>query len=123
MIPNKKASDMTRAELGAYIDQSVLKPEFTQGEIRKYIQEGIDYQCKTVCINPASIPMVRELCANTKVGLCVVCDFPFCPGFPRFSPQFFDFVVSIKKSPGKKLSPGHKKERRNEKQYELFLIY
>jgi deoxyribose-phosphate aldolase len=77
MVPHKKASDMTRAELGAYIDQSVLKPEFTQGEIRKYIQEGIDYQCKTVCINPASIPIARELCANTKVGLCVVCDFPF----------------------------------------------
>jgi deoxyribose-phosphate aldolase len=77
MIPNKKAAEMTRAELGSYIDQSVLKPEFTQGEIRKYIQEGIDYQCKTVCINPASIPIAKELCINTKVGLCVVCDFPF----------------------------------------------
>ena len=29
---------MTVEELAAYIDQSVLKPEFTQAEIRKYIQ-------------------------------------------------------------------------------------
>ncbi len=47
MKPNKKAQDMTVAELAAYIDQSVLKPEFTQAEIRRYIQEGIDFGCKT----------------------------------------------------------------------------
>jgi deoxyribose-phosphate aldolase len=77
MKPAKKAKDMTRAELAAYIDQSVLKPEFTRDEIRKYIQEGIEYGCKTVCINPSSIPIARELCKGTKTGLCVVCDFPF----------------------------------------------
>ena len=38
MKPAKKASEMTVAELAAYIDQSVLKPEFTQEEIRKYFQ-------------------------------------------------------------------------------------
>lgn len=77
MKPSKKASEMTAAELASYIDQSVLKPEFTQADIRKYIQEGIDYQCKTVCINPASLSIARELCAGTNTGICVVCDFPF----------------------------------------------
>lgn len=68
---------MSRAELAAYIDQSVLKPEFTQAEIRTYIQEGIDYGCKTVCINPSSLSIARALCAGTGTGICVVCDFPF----------------------------------------------
>lgn len=77
MKPEKKACEMTAAELGRYIDQSVLKPEFTQDDIRKYIQEGIDYNCKTVCINPASLPIARELCMGTDTGICVVCDFPF----------------------------------------------
>jgi deoxyribose-phosphate aldolase len=77
MIPAKKAKDMSRLELAGYIDQSVLKPEFTQDEIRKYIKEGIDYGCKTVCINPASLPIARELCKGSETGLCVVCDFPF----------------------------------------------
>jgi deoxyribose-phosphate aldolase len=77
MKPVKKASEMTVRELAAYIDQSVLKPEFTQEEIRKYIQEGIDFGCKTVCINPASLPVARPMCIGTDTGLCVVCDFPF----------------------------------------------
>ena len=77
MNPGKNAKEMTVAELAAYIDQSVLKPEFTQNDIRKYITEGIEYGCKTVCINPASIDIARELCKGTKTGICVVCDFPF----------------------------------------------
>jgi len=73
----KKAAEMTKKELARYIDQSVLKPEFTQAEIRKYIQEGIDFGCKTVCINPASIHIAKELCKGSDTGICVVCDFPF----------------------------------------------
>lgn len=77
MKPVKKASEMSVAELASYIDQSVLKPEFTQEEIRKYIQEGIDFGCKTVCINPASIGIAKELTTGTNTEICVVCDFPF----------------------------------------------
>lgn len=77
MIKNKKASEMSIEELGMYIDQSVLKPEFSQEEIRKYIQEGIDYHCHTVCINPSSLDIAQELTKGTKTKICVVCDFPF----------------------------------------------
>ena len=77
MRPSKKACEMTAAELGRYIDQSVLKPEFTDKDIRKYILEGIDYNCATVCINPSSLPIARALCRGTNTGICVVCDFPF----------------------------------------------
>lgn len=77
MIPAKKASEMSLAELGAYIDQSVLKPEFTQAEIRKYIQEGIDYHCKTVCVNPSAVEIALEMTKGTETKVCAVCDFPF----------------------------------------------
>lgn len=77
MKPSKKASEMSVAELATYIDQSVLKPEFTQEEIRKYIKEGVDLGCKTICINPASINIAKELTLGTKTEICVVCDFPF----------------------------------------------
>lgn len=73
----KKASEMTVEELGAYIDHSVLKPEFTEAEIRKYIQEGINYNCKAVCINPSSLDIACELTKGTETKICVVCDFPF----------------------------------------------
>jgi deoxyribose-phosphate aldolase len=77
MKPTKKAREMTARELAAYVDQSVLKPEFTQADIRRYIQEGIDFGCKTVCVNPASVPMAREMCLGTGTSVCAVCDFPF----------------------------------------------
>ena len=77
MKPAKKAAEMSVRELAAYIDQSVLKPEFTQEEIRRYIQDGIDVGCAAVCINPASLPIAEEMCRGTDTKICVVCDFPF----------------------------------------------
>jgi deoxyribose-phosphate aldolase len=73
----KKASEMTTKELAAYIDQSVLKPEFTDQEIRQYIQEAIDFGCKTVCINPSSLDIAKQMTKGTDTEICVVCDFPF----------------------------------------------
>lgn len=77
MKPNKKAAEMTQAELAAYIDQSVLKPEFTEEEIRRYIREGVDYGCRTVCVNPSSLEIAAELTRGSNTRICVVCDFPF----------------------------------------------
>ena len=77
MTPSKKASEMTTRELAAYIDQSVLKPEFTQEDIRKYIKEGVDYGCATVCVNPSSLDIAAELTKGSDTKICVVCDFPF----------------------------------------------
>ena len=73
----KKASEMTVKELARYIDQSVLKPEFTQEEIIKYSQEGIDFGCATICINPSSLEVLSKMVQGTETGICVVCDFPF----------------------------------------------
>ncbi len=77
MKPAKRAAEMTVRELARYIDQSVLKPEFTVDDIRRYSQEGVDYGCATICINPASLPIVAPMVEGTQTGICVVCDFPF----------------------------------------------
>lgn len=77
METTKKAAQMSERELARYIDQSVLKPEFTVAEIKKWTQEGIDYGCKTICINPSSMAIVAPMIKGTDTGLCVVCDFPF----------------------------------------------
>jgi deoxyribose-phosphate aldolase len=73
----KQAKEMTRAELAAFIDHSVLKPDLTQEEIKQCIRDGINFGCKTVCINASALPIARELCRGTTTGICVVCDFPF----------------------------------------------
>ncbi len=77
MKPGKPAREMTTGELAAYIDHSVLKPEFTPDEVRREVDAAISYGCKTVCINPASIEIGGPLCNGTDTGVCVVVDFPF----------------------------------------------
>lgn len=77
MQPSKPASQMSVAELAAYIDHSVLKPDFTPEDVRREVLYGIEVGCKTVCINPASLEVARPLCAGTATGVCVVVDFPF----------------------------------------------
>lgn len=77
MKPVTAAQDMTSEELAAYIDYSILKPEFSPADIEREVRAAIDYKCKTVCINPASIDIAKPLCEGTGTELCVVADFPF----------------------------------------------
>lgn len=64
-------------EFAAFVDVSVVNPEFTPGEIRDYVQRGVELGCKAVCINSSAIDIAREITASTGTGICVVCDFPF----------------------------------------------
>jgi deoxyribose-phosphate aldolase len=77
MTPRTPAADLTVPQLAAYIDHSVLKPEFTPEEIQREVGRGVQLGCRTVCINPAAIPLAQPLCAGTSTGVCVVIDFPF----------------------------------------------
>ena len=43
--PNKKASEMSTRELAAYIDYSVLKPEFTPEQIVELTKDGVELGC------------------------------------------------------------------------------
>lgn len=45
MKPEKKASEMSVAELASYIDYSVLKPEFTEQEIIDLTKDGAALGC------------------------------------------------------------------------------
>ena len=83
MKPTKKAAEMTAKELARYIDQSVLKPEFTQEEIKKYTQEGINFGCATICINPASLELVSKMVEGTASVSSVTSP----SGSPRQNPR------------------------------------
>lgn len=77
MKPPKPAAEMSVTELAAYIDHSILKPDFTPEDVRREVEAAVAFGCKTVCINPASVEIAAPLCAGTNTGLCVVVDFPF----------------------------------------------
>lgn len=76
-----KGEDMekiyTRDMLASYLDHAVLDPRFSVDELKKAIQIGVDYKCKSVCVNPDAIDIAKECIKNSETKLCVVCDFPF----------------------------------------------
>lgn len=77
MKPEKKASEMTVAELARYIDYSVLKPEFTEKEIVDLTKDGVRLGCATICINPVYMDLCDLYVKGSETMLCPVCDFPF----------------------------------------------
>ncbi len=77
MKPEKSANEMTREELAAYIDYSVLKPEFTVQQIVDLTLDGVKLGCATICINPGYMELCDPLVRGTKTMLCPVTDFPF----------------------------------------------
>lgn len=74
---NKKACEMSLKELTAYVDYSVLKPEFTMQEIVSLTKKGVEFGCATICINPGYLDLCEPLVKGTNTMLCPVCDFPF----------------------------------------------
>ncbi|MFT4106331.1 MAG: deoxyribose-phosphate aldolase [Lacrimispora sp.] len=74
---NKKASEMSLAELASYIDYSVLKPEFTEQEIIDLTKDGVKLKCATICINPGYMYLCEPYVKGTDTMLCPVTDFPF----------------------------------------------
>ena len=77
MIPTKNAETMTARELAAYIDYSVLKPEFTVQEIIDLTKDGVQLGCATICINPAYMDLCEPYVKGSDTMLCPVTDFPF----------------------------------------------
>lgn len=73
----KKASEMTAKELAAYIDYSVLKPEFTEEQIIELTKDGVELGCATICINPGYIELCTPYVEGSDTMLCPVTDFPF----------------------------------------------
>lgn len=77
MKPTKKACEMTTRELAAYIDYSVLKPEFTEEEIIELTKDGVKLGCATICINPGYMELCGPYVEGSDTMLCPVTDFPF----------------------------------------------
>lgn len=73
----KKAGEMSLKELAAYIDYSVLKPEFTEEEIIELTKDGVKLGCATICINPGYMDLCEPYVKGSDTMLCPVTDFPF----------------------------------------------
>jgi deoxyribose-phosphate aldolase len=63
-------------ELAGMIDHTLLKPEATVEQIGNLCREAMDYQFKSVCINPFWVPLAAQVLKNTRVSVGTVIGFP-----------------------------------------------
>lgn len=60
----------TRAELGAFIDHTLLKPESTPADFAALVAEGRELGVKAVCVSPSALPLAEtgDLVVATVAG-------------------------------------------------------
>ena len=63
-------------KLSKYIDHTLLKADASIEAIKKLCQEAIEYDFKSVCVNPCNITLCKELLAGSDVLVCTVIGFP-----------------------------------------------
>ena len=63
--------------LNKYIDHTVLKADTPKAKVQQIIDEAIQYDFMSVCINPTWVSFAAEKLAATDVKVCTVIGFPF----------------------------------------------
>jgi len=71
-----KESFSSPAQLGEYIDHTLLKPEATADQIAQICREARENNLKSVCVNSCWTAFCREQLEGSSVGLAVVVGFP-----------------------------------------------
>ncbi len=67
---------MTRSELAAFIDHTVLKPEVSVSDIEKLCAEAHQHSFAAVCIAPRHVPLAAKLLRDSEVHVATVVGFP-----------------------------------------------
>ncbi|MGF1449950.1 MAG: deoxyribose-phosphate aldolase [Opitutales bacterium] len=70
------ALPITRAELAAYIDHTILKPEATAAQVQRLCEEAHAHAFAAVCVNPSRVPKAAKLLEGSTVKVCTVVGFP-----------------------------------------------
>jgi deoxyribose-phosphate aldolase len=64
------------AQVAAYIDHTLLKPEATQADIQRLCEEARRHGFFSVCVNPSYVRQAAALLRGCPVKVCCVVGFP-----------------------------------------------
>ncbi len=67
---------MTGSELAWHLDFTLLKPEATEGEVRRLCAEAERLAVQAVCVAPSRVLLASHLLEATTVKVCTVAGFP-----------------------------------------------
>ena len=69
--------ELTRDQLAAMIDHTILAPNASEEDVRRLCSEAREYGFASVCANPVWAPVLAEELAGSRSVPCVVVGFPF----------------------------------------------
>lgn len=81
-------------ELNRMIDHTLLKPESTEKQIENLCNEALEYNFKSVCINPCWVSKCHEILKGSEVSVCTVIGFPL--GANSTNTKFYETEEAIK---------------------------
>ncbi len=72
----------TAAEMAAFIDHTLLKPQATAEDIARLCGEAARYRFASVCVNPVHVAYAAKHLAAPRVPVCTVVGFPLGANAP-----------------------------------------
>jgi deoxyribose-phosphate aldolase len=63
-------------DLARYIDHTLLKPGATEEQVRKLCAEALEFNFRSVCVNPTWVSLAAQLLSGSDVLTCTVVGFP-----------------------------------------------
>ena len=66
----------TLEQVAKTIDHSILKPDFTDGDVRAGAELALKYNTASYCIRPMDVVPAAEMLAGSDVNVCTVIGFP-----------------------------------------------
>jgi len=63
-------------DLARYIDHTILKPNATEEQIRNLCAEALEFNFRSVCVNPTWVSLAASLLRGSEVLTCTVVGFP-----------------------------------------------
>ena len=76
------------------IDHTILKPDATKAMVQKIIDEAIEYQFASVCVNPCHVAYCASQLQDSNVKVCTVIGFPL--GATTSAAKAFETSEAIK---------------------------
>lgn len=74
--PDGPDGTISHAEMARYIDHTLLKPESTQEQYDQIVDECIQYNFKSICVNSYWVSYVARKLQGSGIEVCSVVGFP-----------------------------------------------
>ncbi len=75
VAPVQRPGDIP-GDLARYIDHTLLKPAATEEQIRTLCAEALEFNFRSVCVNPTWVSLAADLLRGSEVLTCTVVGFP-----------------------------------------------